>query len=929
MSFFGRKKKDDAAAVAATPATAAPAPPQPAYGYPGVVSQQQQYGASPSPYPYSQYPAAVAGYQPPPFHQSAASPQAGSSPAPAPSAYQPSALQAYGVPAAAGMGQQQQQPQYGSPPPPVNPHAGGYPGMHAMAQQSAYQSQPAGQSPPQPQLQAQSYAYNGYMNQPQAAQQAQQAHYYNNGYAAPPQQPYSTYAAGRPLTGGAGVAGYGGAAQAQPVVAPTDMKPWENPSQASARLARAEASESRVAGTASTAQSAKHKTWAQYQEIEREEREKQQRIQARQQQQQPVTPTAGAGSQQLSPDMLSSNAPYHSYSQQSQPQQQQQQQQQDMPDLLTWNEQVKEQPPTPRAVEVVMDEVTSKGDEEVEDRKEVNGYILRPENEVDEDDEEEEEEEDEEEDDQANADEDRKAAQQQHDAQQEGAEGQSWQQIGKGKRQPDEFDTDVHGEGQTKEEHVPVASLIDYAEKQQESLNQPLLASPVNAADELSQFGLAAPQPVPATPVAANFEYGGEGRHAAHIINSIRPAAGSETVVVAAPKKTKKSKKAAAAHAAPVTAGMSNLTIAAPQQSAIKPMSAAPAAHQYAEPVNPWLAAPNGMSVSPYAQRLYAGFAFQLYTDTSSHDLFLFYEPMDGPRGTLYWCQPGKRDKQPQHSMAIHEVTHSVLGKHNFPTSNPRAAAAPPIQCFTLYDKTKRLDMCADSGASREEFLKALEEVIKDAPATQLVEAPRTQATGVASAAVPAVNATPAVAARSQPVPAQVLQSQPAMQVPQQQQHAGYYQPAPAVNQPVAQLASSAAAPWYSQSPYAGYPQVAQQPQPQPYQFAPQYAVPGMSGPAPVAASQPLYAQQPSQPLMQPLLQQQPQLAGYPAYMQQQQQQQQPVVMPQPTQVVQESPDLIKPFHAGVGCDVCKVMPIKDVRWKVTFKSRTLPTPNR
>ena len=958
MSFF-RKKKDDQAAAATAPSGAVA--PQPSYGYPGVVAQQQQqYGSpAPSPYPYSQYPAAVAGYQPPAF-QSASS-QAAAAP-PTSSGYQPSALQAYGsVPpsqqqqpsngpsAAAAMSQQQPQQQlhYGAPPPPVNPHAGSYPGMQAIPQQPSYQPQPAGQPQPQPQ----SYSYNGYppasshpanySNQPQQAQQQQpqQAHYYHTGYPGAPQQPYSAYTAVRPGIGGAGAAGYATSPSPQPAVVPTDMKPWENTAQASARLARAEASESRVAASPSTGQSAKHKTWAQYQEIEREEREKQQRIQARQQQlQQPQTPTAGAPSplnqQPLSSDLLSSNAPYHSY-----PHQPPQQQQQDMPDLLTWNDQAKEQPPTPRAVEAVVDEAGAKGDEEAdEDRKEVNGYILRPENEVEEDEEDEEEEEEddeeEEEDDEVNADEDRKAAQRQHDAQQEGAEGQSWQQIGKGKRQPDEFDTDAHGEGQTKEEAVPVTSLIDYAEKQQESLNQPLLASPANASDDIASFGLIAPVPVPATPIAANFEYAGESRQPSNSVSSSRPATGSGTVVLAASKSKKsKSKKAAAASAAASSAAaMSHLPINAPQQQAAsKPKSPAPAAHHFVEPVNPWMAAPNGMAVSPFAQRLYAGFAFQLYTDTSSHDLFLFYEPMDGPRGTLYWCQPGKREKQVQHSMAIHEITHSVLGKHNFPTSNPRAAAAPPIQCFTLYDKTKRLDMCADSGASREEFLKALEEVIKDAPATQVVEAQRAQPAAVATVAVPAVNATSSAATRTQPVPAQVIQSQPAMQMPPQQQqqqqpqHPGYYQPPTTINQPAHQSqqgAAGAAAPWYTQAPFSGYPQLAHQPQQQSYPFAPQYAVPGMSGPAPAAASQAMYAPAASQPLMQPLLQQQQQqpVQGYPAYMQQQQQPQQPpVVMPPPPQVVQENPDLIKSIHAGVGCDVCKVMPIKDVRYKCTL----------
>ena len=1052
MSFFGRKKKaedGDAAAAAPTPASS---------GYPGAVAQAQQQhhqqgGGGGGSYPgnagshYPSYPSAVAGYQPPAFHPAQGPPPPSSSSGG--SGYQQAPAQNYAPqqpqyqqqqqPPFAQMsnphapspyyqqnGQQQQQQQQ-QPYPQQQPQ--GYPGSSSQSHPQQLPPQPAyhGYSPqaypPYPQ-QAQGYpsSSNLHLQQPPQSQPSPHLpHLYHNGY---PQQPQAQYGgqyapAKPPLTGGGGVVGSASSAPTPPPPV-SEMKPWENPQQAAARLARAEASEQRAVSAAPPTSSVggKQKTWSAYQEIEKAEREKQQRIQQRQQRVQQQPQQAGPADFYASPDPSP---------QQQQPHYQQQAQQQPgvgqyqpqplqswpaqpwseeaaIPDLLTFSpraadEQRPLEPPTPRAAHPLPNSEEEDAEQQggEDDRKLVDGYVLRPENEVEEEEEEEEqeeeeeveveveEEEDEEEEDEAAADE--RKSQQRLEEEHEGVEGQSWQQIGKGKRVVDEFDTDVQGEGQTAE--VPVAHLIDYAEKQEGSsgsqLQQPLLASPssTSGSTEHAQPQLLSPAPVPAVPAFDELQSDNSqallsGSLAA---SAMRTAQGSsDTVVLEQPKRMKKKKATQQPAPAPapsttaaagrsLQANFADLSLQAlpqqqrsaqaqqkppaqPPQPSQQPLLQQPQYQQQqpqvmqqapptsqAQPSQSMAAAPVAAAVvaspvhplmsSPYAQRLYAGFAFQLYTDTSSHDLFLFYEPADGPLGTLYWCQPGRREKNAQHSMLLHEITHSVLGKHNFPTSNSRATNAPPLHCFTLYDKVKRLDMCADSGANREEFLAGLEQVIKEGrssmqpqqqpPTSHQQQPPQPQPVAVSQGpqATVAVRAQPASAAM-QPVPAQVLSSQAGQ--PQQQQP----------SQPQSQLA-----PYYGMSP-SGHQQ--QQPaQPQSGTYAAPYPYP-----QPQPFSIPLQQQQPSAQMAYPAMQAQPFAPshfapsagfvpgmarsavaqpqygpGHAAVQQGYPFTQGPVqAMAPPPQLVQENPDLIKPVHAGVGCDSCKTMPIKDVRYK-------------
>ena len=1043
-SFFSRKKKvEDGDALAAAPSPALS-------GYPGAVAaaqaQQQQgragggggggypgYGGAQP--PYSGYPAAVAGYQPPSFHSGAPPPSqpsdgSGGSPYQQP----PAALQGYPP---------QQQPQqsyhlnlpaHNSNPNAPSPYAyypqngqqqqpqpmAGYPGSssqpHAQHQQppqspyAGYASQPytpysAGQGFPA--------SSNPHQQQPQSQPPQPLPHLFHNGYPQQPQPQYGAYAPTRPLTGGGGVVGSASSSLA-PLPPVSEMKPWESPQQAAARLARAEASEQRTSAAPASSMGGKQKTWSQYQEIEKAEREKQQRIQQRQQRGQqplhdsyPSSDASGHPQQQQQLQQQShygqpqpqqgGGAPYQPQALQSWPAQPWSEEAAPSPqssaafsDLLTFaasprgaEEQRPLEPPTPRAaLPLAINEEDDAGHSEENDRKLVNGYILRPENEVEEDEEEDEEEEveveveeeeeedegEEEEDDQAATDE--KKSQQRLEEEHEGQEGQSWQQIGKGKHPVDEFDTDVQGEGQTAE--VPVSRLIDYAEKQEGSLQQPLLSSPSSTAGSADppQPALQTPAPAPAVS-ASQFEELSETNQAllsGSLNASSMKAQGSssDTVVLEQPKRAKKKKAqpqsvvAAPPVGRPLQATFADLSLqGAPQQQRSAPAQQKPLAQpqqqshppQYqpqqqqqqpqpaqgsqmlaAAPVPATAVSPaQPLMSSPYAQRLFAGFAFQLYTDTSSHDLFLFYEPSDGPLGTLYWCQPGRREKNSQHSMLLHEITHSVLGKHNFPTSNPRAANAPPLQSFTLYDKVKRLDMCADSGANREEFLQCLEEVIKegrDNMHPQALPAPQSQpqaaqpialSQGPQATAAMGMRGQPAPSA-AQPVPAQVLSSQsapPQQQGQAQAQLAPYYGASmgPNAHQQQQQQPSGAyAAPYAYPQPQPFNPSLQQQqqqpsaqmayPAMQAQTFAPPHFAPSASfvpGMARSPAAQPLY--------------------GSPAAVQQSYPYAQGPVqaMPPPPQLVQENPDLIKPVHAGVGCDSCKVMPIKEVRFKCTI----------
>ena len=119
----------------------------------------------------------------------------------------------------------------------------------------------------------------------------------------------------------------------------------------------------------------------------------------------------------------------------------------------------------------------------------------------------------------------------------------------------------------------------------------------------------------------------------------------------------------------------------------------------------------NNVVSSPFAERLFAGFCFRTHVGDGAANNFIFYEPSDGPRGCLYWCAQGKRDKVAGQSMFIHQITHSVLGKHNFsPATAPALTAA---DCFTLYDnQNKTLNFEAENKDARNEFLFCLEKVI-------------------------------------------------------------------------------------------------------------------------------------------------------------------------------------------------------------------------
>jgi len=84
----------------------------------------------------------------------------------------------------------------------------------------------------------------------------------------------------------------------------------------------------------------------------------------------------------------------------------------------------------------------------------------------------------------------------------------------------------------------------------------------------------------------------------------------------------------------------------------------------------------------------------------NSQELFFFYSRNGSldPRGSLYWCKPGRREQKKEYSLGLSSITEVVAGKRTKHLTNFKCKAADDL-CFSLITADKILDI---SGSSRE-----------------------------------------------------------------------------------------------------------------------------------------------------------------------------------------------------------------------------------
>lgn len=93
---------------------------------------------------------------------------------------------------------------------------------------------------------------------------------------------------------------------------------------------------------------------------------------------------------------------------------------------------------------------------------------------------------------------------------------------------------------------------------------------------------------------------------------------------------------------------------------------------------------------------------------------FVFYEKADGPMGSLWWCDPGKRKKEKDKNIPLHTVT--GLFEENQTKAFKKFFKKPdPVRlekCFSIVAKDRTLDLEAESKAKRDAFMYGIHKVL-------------------------------------------------------------------------------------------------------------------------------------------------------------------------------------------------------------------------
>ena len=75
---------------------------------------------------------------------------------------------------------------------------------------------------------------------------------------------------------------------------------------------------------------------------------------------------------------------------------------------------------------------------------------------------------------------------------------------------------------------------------------------------------------------------------------------------------------------------------------------------------------------------------YETSTQRTVRDIVLvFYEKDQTPLGSLYFCEPGSREKDPNTALALHTLTDMYLGKQSRAFKSPIASHAASEKCFT------------------------------------------------------------------------------------------------------------------------------------------------------------------------------------------------------------------------------------------------------
>ena len=112
-----------------------------------------------------------------------------------------------------------------------------------------------------------------------------------------------------------------------------------------------------------------------------------------------------------------------------------------------------------------------------------------------------------------------------------------------------------------------------------------------------------------------------------------------------------------------------------------------------------------------------AGANFLKYRFSSSgrpQQRFVFYEKADGPMGSLYWCDPGKRKKAADKCIPLHTVTglFEETQTKAFKKSVKKADSKQLDKCFSIVAKERTLDLEAASKAQRDAFMYGIHKVL-------------------------------------------------------------------------------------------------------------------------------------------------------------------------------------------------------------------------
>jgi hypothetical protein len=121
----------------------------------------------------------------------------------------------------------------------------------------------------------------------------------------------------------------------------------------------------------------------------------------------------------------------------------------------------------------------------------------------------------------------------------------------------------------------------------------------------------------------------------------------------------------------------------------------------------------SNLKQSPLAQRLHTGFSFYLHTQYGPKASSIFFEPDDGFRGAIYYCEAGRRIRSSSSCLYVNQIDHSVLSNAKFPVQNQTVDPQFSNRCVSLFDLSDSgIHMEFVSKALRDEFLQCLEHVI-------------------------------------------------------------------------------------------------------------------------------------------------------------------------------------------------------------------------